>query len=148
MSGPPPKNDGTRRNRGGMDYVLARLPVEGRKGRTPKWPLPGRAARGWADLWRTPQAVMWERMRSELAVANYLRLRVTVDDLLAEGELVSAAYFSQIRQSEDALGLSPKGMQTLRWQIVAEEVDEQPEGKTPAKDDRRARLRIVAEEGA
>lgn len=147
MPGPPPKNDGARRSKGAMPYVLAELPVDGRKGRAPAWPLAGRAPRGWAALWKLPQAVMWEQMHSELAVARYLMLRVGMEDSLAAGEEVKSAVFSEIRQSEDALGLSPKGMQTLRWRVTTDEVEEQRRAKRAASpSNRRARLRVVADE--
>lgn len=147
MPGPPPKNDGTRRSKGAMSYVLAELPSDGRKGRAPAWPLAGRARRGWAALWKLPQAVMWEKMHSELAVARYLMLRVSMEDSLVAGEEVKSAVFSEIRQSEDALGLSPKGMQTLRWRVTTDEVEEQRQAKRAAgPSNRRARLRVVADE--
>ncbi|MEJ6019864.1 phage terminase small subunit [Corynebacterium sp. H113] len=147
MPGPPPKNDGTRRTKGALPYVLAELPSEGRKGRAPAWPLAGRAPRGWAALWRLPQAVMWEKMHSELAVARYLLLRVDMEDAMAEKKEVKSAVFSEIRQSEDALGLSPKGMQTLRWRVRLDEVEEQRQHKRASNPaNRRARLKVVADE--
>ncbi|MDU0478379.1 hypothetical protein QVA66_03890 [Staphylococcus chromogenes] len=144
MPGPPPKMDGTNRSKSAMNYVLAELPPDGRKGRAPKWPLPGRAPRGWAELWKTPQAVMWEKLGSELSVARYLLLRVSMERLVAEHKEVRSALFSEIRQSEDSLGLSPKGMQTLRWRIASDEVQEKRQEKTAST--RRRQMRVVAEE--
>ncbi|AIU31181.1 Hypothetical protein Cul210931_1866 [Corynebacterium ulcerans] len=147
MPGPPPKNDGTRRSKGAIPYILAELPSEGRSGRAPAWPLSGRAPRGWAALWKLPQAVMWEKMHSELSVARYLMLRASMEDAMAAGEEVKSAVFSEIRQAEDSLGLSPKGMQTLRWRVTADEVEEhQPERRVTSPANRRARLRVVADE--
>lgn len=90
---------------------------------------------------------MWERQGSELLVARYLLLRnmiqapTTVDD-------INAAAWSELRQLEDRLGLSPMALLRLRWEITADEVEEKRAETSASTADRRARLRIVAEEGA
>lgn len=147
MSGPPPKKD--RRSKGALPYLLAQLPKEGRKGPAPAWPLEGGAPRGWAELWRCPQAVQWEKMGSFLAVARYLRLRNLIEDL-ESAEAMKPAWFSELRQTEDALGLTPKGMLNLRWQIAGADDAVEGDGKLSAAvsiSDRRKRMRIV-DEGA
>ncbi|MBU5946798.1 hypothetical protein [Streptomyces sp. PAM3C] len=165
--GPAPKPEGTRRRRNAT-VAMTPLPHEGRKGRTPKWPLPddvvltarrdlaqrkadelelallepdlkGRAkvaaekkadaAREaaliltkqleaqqqtegalWRELWKTPQAVMWEQLRWTREVAQYVRWksRAEVGDLDAAKEA---------RQLGDRLGLTPLSLLRLRWKI-------------------------------
>lgn len=120
MPGPAPKKYVRRRN-ARPDWV--QLPAEGRTGPTPKWPLKGRTPAGWVDLWRTPQAVMWEQQGNELLVARYLKLRNLIQnpDSLED---VNAASWGELRQLEDRLGLSPMAMKRLMW-----EVEETPASK-------------------
>ena len=130
----PPKHDPARRNaRSGP----VRLPAEGRQGDPPRWPLPGRMLAAerlaWADLWRTPQAVAWERLGWTRAVARYCRLMVE-----AEKRNAPAKALMEARQFEDRLGLTPKAMRMLLWEIVADEVTEQREAT-----DVRARIKAV-----
>lgn len=120
MPGPAPKAGVKHSQRGRLNYSNEYLPAEGRKGVTPKWPLSGRAPKGWAELWKKPQAVMWERQESEHAVARYLRLRNAVD-AVESVEAIKPAFLSELRQLEASLGLSPKGMQNLHWEIASSE---------------------------
>lgn len=113
MPGPPPKRNARRRN-ARPDW--ATLPADGRKGRAPRWPLSGRVQRGWAELWRRPQAVMWERNHDEYLVARYLVLRNTIQDEL-DNSVVNATAMAELRQIEDRLGLSPMAMKRLQWEI-------------------------------
>lgn len=121
MPGPAPKFDPVRRNaRGGP----LQLPTEGRKGKTPAWPLPGEPAdeerEAWAELWRTPQAVAWERLGWTRTVGRYCRVMVA-----AERDDASAQLLAQATALEDRLGLTPKAMRLLLWEVVADEVAEQ-----------------------
>jgi hypothetical protein len=121
MPGPAPKYDPVRRNaRGGP----LQLPAEGRKGKAPAWPLPGEPAEeereAWAELWRTPQAVAWERLGWTRTVGRYCRVMVA-----AEQEGASAQLLAQATALEDRLGLTPKAMRLLLWEVVADEVAEQ-----------------------
>jgi hypothetical protein len=69
----------------------------------------------WADLWKLPQAVQWERLGWLRDVAQYVRFKV-----LAElGDLDSA---KEARQWSDRLGLTPLAMLRLRWEVVTDEV--------------------------
>ncbi|MDO4630864.1 MAG: hypothetical protein Q4A82_01025 [Corynebacterium sp.] len=150
MSGPPRKPHGASRTKGASHYVVAFLPAAGRQGKTPAWPLDGAAPEGWAELWRCPQAVMWEKNGSYLAVARYLKLRNLVHSLTALA--VKPAWYTELRNTEDALGLSPKGMQNLRWQITTDDiVNEEPgapgDDFVSSIDERRRRMQIV-DEGA
>lgn len=71
----------------------------------------------WRDLWRTPQAVQWERLGWYREVARYVRHTV-----MAElGDLDAA---KEARQWSDRLGLSPLAMLRLRWVVAHDEVAE------------------------
>lgn len=123
--GPPPKPAEQRRRRNLAPQNL-QLPSEGRKGATPKWPLPSpsNAEKAlWRDLWRMPQAVMWERIACHREVAQYARWKV-----LAEAGEIDAA--KEARQLSDRLGLSPLALLRLRWEIASDEVAEARESKT------------------
>lgn len=114
----PPKFDPHRGSRGRSP---TRLPAAGRAGDTPPWPLLGDASPAerdaWSGLWRVPQAVMWERLGWTRVVARYCRLLV-----LAEDPSASAAMHAQTTALEDRLGLSPKALRLLLWEIAADEV--------------------------
>ena len=69
----------------------------------------------WEELWRLPQAVAWERMRWTREVAQYARWK-------AKAELGDMDASKEARMLADRLGLTPKAMQDLRWQIVSDEV--------------------------
>jgi len=99
------------------------LPAEGRKGDPPPWPASGKASKtilaAWAELWATPQAVAWERLGWTREVARYCRLLVR-----AEAPGATAAVHAQATALADRLGLTPKAMRLLLWQVVADEVSE------------------------
>lgn len=120
MPGPPPKLDPARRNaRSGP----LKLPPEGRTGPTPAWPLgePSDAeAEAWEELWHTPHAVAWERLGWTRTVARYCRVM-----LEAEQRDAPAKALAEARQFEDKLGLTPKAMRMLLWEIASDEVAEQ-----------------------
>lgn len=65
----------------------------------------------WRELWRTPQAVEWERLRWTREVAQYIRWKV-----LAESGDMDAA--KEARQLADRLGLTPLALLRLRWTIA------------------------------
>lgn len=69
----------------------------------------------WAELWSTPQAVAWERLRWTRDVAQYVRwkCRAEMGDLEASKEA---------RLLGDRLGLTPLSLLRLRWEIAADEV--------------------------
>lgn len=131
----PPKDHPVRRN---ARVGPIQLPAEGRQGDPPAWPLPGRATvaeeKAWAQLWHTPQAVMWERLGWTRTVARYCRVMVEAEKRNATPQAMSEA-----RQLEDRLGLTPKAMRLLLWTIVADEVAEQRQ--QPA--DVRSRIKAV-----
>lgn len=120
MPGPQPKANSVRR--GGnvradtLSTALRTLPRAGRPGDPPPWPLgtkpPRAVAAVWDNLWRLPQAVVWEEQAGERVVARYARCLVE-----AERPKATAAILGEVRQLEDRLGLSPMAMLRLRWSI-------------------------------
>ncbi|MFC5996940.1 hypothetical protein ACFQE5_22270 [Pseudonocardia hispaniensis] len=69
----------------------------------------------WAELWATPQAVAWERLKWTREVAQYVRwkIRAEIGDIEAAKE---ARFWS------DRLGLNPVAMLRLRWEVATDEV--------------------------
>lgn len=114
MPGPAPKRPEQRR-RPNSGVQLTPLPGDGRKGEIPDWPI-GKPSKGeqqlWAELWRTPQAVMWEQLGWTRVVARYARIV-----LASESDDASVALLAEVRQMEDRLGLSPMAMKRLGWDI-------------------------------
>jgi hypothetical protein len=84
-------------------------------------------------LWATPQAVAWEKLGWTRTVARYCRVMVE-----AEKRDASAALLAQVTAMEDRLGLTPKAMRLLLWQVVTDEVAEKREST-----DVRGRIRAV-----
>lgn len=124
MPGPPPKHPSQRR-RTNATVALTQLPSEGRRGELPGWPLSRQSKREgelWARLWKTPQSWAWERLGWVDIVARYARL-------LTEAEVRGARVMilAEVRQLEDRLGLTPMSMLRLRWEVAADDGDEQPE---------------------
>lgn len=113
MPGPPPKDPSQRRRRSPKPG-FEQLPPEGRVAPAPEWPFgePSAAeAAKWEELWRLPQAIKWEQMHCEDIVALYVRTLVqavvSLDDKL----------MTQCRQLDRNLGLSPKAMRDLQWEV-------------------------------
>ena len=147
-SGPPPDPNALRRDRPQDKDGWTRLPAEGRKGAAPPWPLgplslPEDAAAAvrereavvWADIWRTPQAVAWERLGWTADVAVYVRMLVI-------GEGGSAKALSEARQWSDRLGLNPAAMLRNRWRVAEDEVADRR--SSPARSSSRSRLKVVS----
>lgn len=177
-TGPPPNPNAIRRN---ARQGLTTLPAEGRKGRTPKWPLlpnprltariniladaveeleerelaEGKLTRSertaltrktealaiareekrvieeteaelWRELWHTPQACEWERLRWNREVAQYARWKAQAE----AGDLDAG---KESRQYADRLGLSPKGMRALMWVIATDQVGAKRQERTEQK---------------
>lgn len=113
-AGRPMDPQALRRDRVPMDVEL--LPVAGREGEPPTWPLTRPRARElqlWAEVWALPQAIVWERQRQELEVALYVRS-------LADAERPGARSATRVlvRQFMDSLGISAGGMRAARLAIV------------------------------
>lgn len=128
MPGPAPNPNARRRN---ARVGTVQLPAEGRRKPAPQWPGDGDGPEMWHTLWSMPQAVMWERQRLEHVVARYTAMLI----LANAGSLPAAG---EARQMEDRLGLTPKAMRQLMWEIVEDEVAEAR--TTPAK---RRTLKVV-----
>ena len=75
-----------------------------------------------------PQAVAWERLGEGTVrvVARYARMLLAVEKPNAPAKLSN-----EVRQLEDRLGLNPPSMQRLRWEIVADELEESRERTAP-----------------
>jgi hypothetical protein len=129
----PPKLNPVRRNaRPGVTM----LPAGGRQGDPPVWPfelLSPAELELWRQLWATPQAVAWERHGWTRVVARYCRVAIVAEDLNKDA-------LSEARQLEDRLGLTPKAMRMLMWQIAVDEVAEKRDetSGTSARDRMRA----------
>ena len=124
MPGPAPDPDALRRDRKDDAAGWTSLPSEGFAGAIPVWPisagseLAGSEAVLWDKVWRKPQAAQWSRLGLEYQVAAYVRAFIES----TEGESTSAGLTTAVLRMEDGLGISFKGMMTLRWKIVADEV--------------------------
>lgn len=88
----------------------------------------------WAQLWATPQAQAWEQMGWTRTVARYCRVMVA-----AEKPDANAALLAQVTALEDRLGLTPKSMRLLLWQIAVDEVAE----KRAKSEGARGRIKAV-----
>ena len=71
----------------------------------------------WAEVWATPQAVAWERLRWTREVAQYVKWK-------ARAELGDLDASKEARMLGDRLGLTPRSLQDLKWEIVEDEVTE------------------------
>lgn len=134
----PPKMDPARGVRG---RGITNLPAGGRKGNPPPWPIPGLLDEAerllWEQLWSSPQAAAWESMGVATCreVARYCRLLI-----VAESDGSKAADHAQATALADRLGLTPKAMRLLLWQIAPDEVAEK---RQETSDGVRQRIRAV-----
>jgi hypothetical protein len=129
-SGPAADPSSERSEQRGLQFKL--LPREGFTGRVPAFPLPKPTAREravWRELWRTPQAAMWnvERWRMR-TVGMYCRWTVRAEALDA-----TAATMTQTQRLGDQLGLTPAGLKENGWRLAVDEVAQQRATGTPAK---------------
>jgi len=140
--GPAPDPNAARRNRPGDQATWTTLPAEGRAGQAPPFPLLDETVREhdlWRDLWRLPQAVMWERLGQELEVALFVRKLAEAEQPRASVELQKV-----VRQYLGSLGLSVEGMLRHRWRIEgAEPLIKPSTTSTPKRRTSRSRLKVV-----
>ena len=143
MPGPAPKDPSSRRRRNAT-VGKTMLPAGGRQGDVPVWPILARTEPDvWADLWRTPQASAWEAQGWTRVVARYALLIEATEDPNPENS-PSAAILAEVRQMEDRLGLNPKAMRSLLWEVTSDEVAERRDGSKVSKaTSKRAELKIV-----
>lgn len=122
--GPAPKHPSTRRRTNKPAAgEWQELPRTGPAGRAPKWPL-GEVSEDalilWRRLWKAPQACKWVEVPGcDLMVARYVKLTEAIRGELRAEEMKSV--YPELRLIEDGLGLSPKGMQALRWMPAQDE---------------------------
>lgn len=64
----------------------------------------------WGEVWKLPQAAMWEQLAWGREVASYVRWQ-------AKGELGDLEAAKEARQWSDRLGLNPLSLLRLRWEI-------------------------------
>ncbi|WP_290473924.1 hypothetical protein [Leifsonia sp. 71-9] len=108
------------------------------------WPILSRTEPDvWADLWRTPQASAWEAQGWTRVVARYALLIEATEDPNPENS-PSAAILAEVRQMEDRLGLNPKALRSLLWEVTSDEVAERrDESKVSKATSKRAELKVV-----
>lgn len=153
-SGPAPDPEALRRTRG-TDAAWHVLPVTGRPGPPPEWPLPNPSARElelWVKLWKKPQATRWEALGQDDEVALYCRRFAR-----AEQPDAPVATVVVVRQLGEALGLTIPGMARNRWQIGSQHsapavqaptgTDGSPPAPAPATSSRSRILRAVPADG-
>lgn len=122
-----PKPASERRRRNAVPGTIY-LPRGGRQGPPPEWPLTGKAPAVWAELWRTPQAAAWEKVGGhERTVARLARILVA-----AEKPGAVASLLSEVRQLEDRLGLNPRAMLSLRWEMADDDAGAESPAAAPA----------------
>lgn len=113
-SGPPPDPNALRNDRSDV-LGWKVLPITGRPGDPPEWPLTVASARElkfWTELWRKPQATEWERLGQVVDVALYVRRLVEVEQPGA-----TASLGNHVLRLAEGLGLTLPGLLRLRWQI-------------------------------
>ena len=112
MAGRYPKPDAERRNPNppafGWTFLSPKVRVRVPELPAGSWSATTRA--WWADLWSSPQAVMWDASGRTLHGAAFL-----VEVRAATGTTPSLE--SELRQHYDRHGLNPKAMLQLRWRI-------------------------------
>lgn len=94
------------------------------------------------SLWATPQAAAWETLGWTRVVARYA---VLIEAIESDEGVPPAALLGEVRQIEDRLGLNPKAMRSLLWEVASEDaVAEKRDEKTPSRTaSKRAELKIV-----
>ncbi len=141
-SGPARDPLAIRRGRTPDRSGLVRLPITGREGEPPAWPLPGRPTKfelqRWAVEWAKPQAIMWERLGWELQVALYIRtIRLSL-----KPEAPAGLTTARLRQ-EDNLGLSSAGLAAKSWVLEEGAPEAAPAPRRTAGVSAKDRLSVI-----
>src|SRR5690554_2627257 len=142
-SGPAPDPNALRRDREVGQWVT--LPAEGRTGPTPEWPLTDPTARElelWQQLWRKPQALLWERNGQHHEVAMYCRRFAA-----AEVPDAPVALGTLVRQMMDSLLLTLPAMRSARVRIAEGKAQEQESGAAPRRKRTSSRTRLTVVRG-
>lgn len=140
-SGPPADPTALRRDRKD-DAAWTVLPVEGFRGDEPDWPLTEASTfeeTYWAELWRKPQAFMWDQLDMRRQVAAYVRAYSESTEREASAGLKTA-----VLRMEGELGLSLPGMNSLRWKFSEDELAAKREPIAPVATGARARMARLA----
>lgn len=166
-SGPPADPNALRRDRkDDADWVT--LPVEGFTGDVPAFPLEKisvyevywsdkqrvkeydadatdslheRELDLWSELWRKPQAIMWDRLALKYEVAAYVRAFIESTSADSNSGLKTAV----LRMAAE-IGLSLPGMHQWRWKFAEDELSARrdavvvPVSDAPSAKDRWAAL--------
>lgn len=112
---PPAPKHPSQRVRRNKDLPMNQLPGDGRKGRTPVWPLSAAGAaeaKAWKAAWKLPQAVVWEAQHLERLVARWVRVA-----LEAEEPGATASLLGQALKLEERLLLTPYHLKQARYEI-------------------------------
>lgn len=147
-SGPAPDPNALRRDRKSDQAGWTMLPAEGRTAPPPEFPAPdqtGREAELWAEMWATPQALVWERDGLRHYVAMFVRLLAE-----AEVEKASAENRKTVRMMYADLYLTSDAMARARIRIAQDETAEKrQERRAPAKrPSARDRFAVVSSDAA
>lgn len=113
-SGPAPDPNALRNERSDVAGWKV-LPITGRTGDPPDWPLPAaddREVWHWRRLWTTPQATQWEILGQVVEVAVYVRRLCEVEQRGA-----TASLGNHVLRLAEGLGLTIPGLLRNRWQI-------------------------------
>ena len=115
MAGRGPLPDPNHRHRNISVIPTTSLPAKGRQGRSPKCPYELGAAgkEWWSWAWHTPQAACWS-----VGDLYFVARRARMEDREEMGPTVER----EMRECDDRLGLTPKGMAALRWSIIPESI--------------------------
>ncbi len=136
--GPAPKPEGQRANRNALKYPWVPAPSAPWQGDLPKAPTGLRKAS--RDTWDTWFESWWSGHWTE-ADLPMLRMAIKLYDVIESGR-EERGDRAELRQLCKALGITPDGRQSLRWEPPKEILNEGP-GSTASEDElaeRRARL--------
>lgn len=142
MAGPLPKPDSQRRNKTAPSFEWTDLPPESGL-KAPKLPdhreWHSQTRKWWRDVWKKPQALMWD------ASGESLWALVELYDRLFTGDSDITKVSAEIRQHEDRHGLNPKAMMHMRWRIIDDDESPAPRNtrQSPVKDRRGRVLELV-----
>ena len=148
MRGRLPEPDALRRDRR-TDAGWTVLPVDGRPGTPPRWPLSPSASTVERDLWKRewsrPQAVMWQRSGLDIEVALYVRTLVE-----AGRRGATAALRELVVRQQRGLGISLEGLLRNRWVIADGETSSSATAASTAarsaSDIKQRTLHLIADE--
>lgn len=134
-----------------LESGLIRTLARARPGSAPKWPLSKASVREltvWRELWKKPQAIVWEEQQVERQVAFYVRSSVEAEEVG-----VAATRRTLLLQQENALLLNPAALLKAGYRIStgnAAAVASAAQSGGPAKravPSSRGRLRAVPKDG-